>query len=207
MGRIMTFLHGTYLLSAKMGKCGSSVEYEYVVENGSYQIRQAIWIHAVVEKDGHLGAQLLIDGKRPLSGLPLEVQIRCGSPQDFGDMTAKQTPRLPEGFEPTTIKNAIGNCSYAAAFTDSETRQTFSETLYAELVVNDWLMTDLWSAVRTPGISIARVNMTLFGEHLMPVQDYVRRTYHWASERGQTWPAHIAEFQYMTENSTALGRE
>jgi hypothetical protein len=197
----MEFLLGVYSLSADLRTWKSHVGREYVEENATHQTVQSVDLTGNVVPDGDLGAQLLIDGKRPLGGLPIGITIRRGTPDEFGDMSTKQTKHLDKDMQLSFIKHAVGYCHYSKASSDKETGRTFEEGLFADIVVDEWLMSDLWYAVRTPGITLPRFHMTLFGDQLLQVQDFIRITYHWnQNPHASYWPLYIASFHYSTEN-------
>jgi hypothetical protein len=142
----MGFLYGKYFLWAEAQNWGSSVEYEYVEKDSTYSAVRRVWIKATVIPDGRLGSQVLIDGKKPLGGLPITIDVRAGVPQDYDEMRPEQQQQ-PDKDATAGIKKTIGQCTYLEAFKDEETRETFEETLSAELIVEDSVMNDLWSAV------------------------------------------------------------
>ena len=49
---------------------------------------------------------------------------------------------------------------YMAAVADTETKHKFDEMLYADVVVEEWVMQDLWSSVRIPDLRFLRINLT-----------------------------------------------
>src|SRR5262245_25645701 len=195
-------LFDTYYLWVEPRKSGTGAEYEYVEETGLFTIVQRIRSDGILHPDGLRGAQILIAGKKTLGGLPIEIQIRKGLPKEYGDTAQRQTQYLPDGPERSVIKNCIGHVRYSPP--SEYEGQKFKETLWAEIIVEDWMMTDLWSAIRTPGVGLFRLSMSLFGHPLVQVQNYIQTTYHWVSnDHGEHGPLYVASFQYMTENGGA----
>src|SRR5262249_38507104 len=93
------------------------------------------------------------------------------------------------------------------ALSDRELRLKSDEALFAELVVADWMMDDLWCAVRTQGLVFTTFNISLFGDRLGQVQDYARFNYKWATEGAIKNHLYIAGFQYTTEITAPPARD
>ena len=199
----MDFLVGTYFLSANVTSCRAHVAHEYKEESNTHQTNQSIDLNGVVVADGRLGAQILIDGRKELGGLPIDISIRRGSPDEIEDLTDRQTRHIDKDFHWSVIKRAVGWFRYSRPITDKEAGRTFPERLYAEIVAEDWILNDLWYAMRMPGAPITRFNITLFGDQMQQVQDYIRHTYHWSPKAENYFdPLYIASFHYMTETRT-----
>jgi hypothetical protein len=98
------------------------------------------------------------------------------------------------------IRRAIGVCTYSPAFTVLDGQREFDEGLDAEIVVDDWMMSDLWHAMRTPGLTFRSLNMSLFGNRLLEIGAIEETIYDWENDATLLGNhVYIAGFQYITE--------
>jgi hypothetical protein len=196
----MEFVAGAFHLSARIQSCKSHVGYEYFEDHGTHGLSRSIDLSGTILPYGERGAHLLIEGTKPLSGLPIGVSVRIGRPSEFGAMTDRQSRHLADMPHRPPINQAIGFAQYHEAITDQETRATLEEGLFVEVVVEEWVLNDLWSAVRVPGLLIRQISLGLFGENLLEVDEFRGITYHWLRHQtGRFGPIYVADFRYTTE--------
>ena len=196
----MEFPAGAFHLSARIQSCKSHVGYGCFKAQGRTFVDahdRPQWHHPALWRarraSSHRGREAAErPADRSIRAHRMAERVRCY------DRSAK--PTLADMPHRPPINQAIGYAHYHEAITDQETRRTLEEALFVEVVVEEWMLNDLWSAVRVPGLVIRQISLGLFGENLLEVDDFRGITYHWLRHQtGRFGSIYVADFRYSTE--------
>ncbi len=186
---------GTYLVKASDPNISNHAKLEYGEDHHNFIESRRIEINSRISDDQR-GSQLLINGKKPLDGLPLIMTIESGEPIALDNPPSSQTKLVTNSESQVVIPYALGRLSYEKGTVDRELSIEIPEGLYGYAIISDKIFYDMWAIARNRN-AISNIYVELFGEYMIKEESIGRIEYVWQiADSKNFYDLNISSFEY-----------
>ncbi len=174
----------------------TSARMRYDEQSGSHQIETVVFLSG---KIGARRTELLINGRKSIAGLPVELKIVAGPPFPLAEHEPELHQTQPrDNLHREAVRQRVGELVFVEAYEDGELGIRQPDTVWGELVVPEVMFSDLWQLIRAGGAKINGAALSVFGSRMRRSDEpFGALTYCWAVEAlPSRSPLYIAEFSY-----------